>query len=82
MEYKHRIRLCAGTFVLHLVILLKEQSLLDCTNLFSSDDYERNDGIILEDFQKLKRWANYIALFAVSMENLKSLKYHTSWRKH
>ena len=29
--------------------------------------------IILKYFQLLNRWKNYIALFAVSMENLKNL---------
>ena len=43
--------------------LLKGKSLLDYTNLFSPDDYENNDKIILKDFQKLKELKNYIALF-------------------
>ena len=29
-----------------------------------------------------KKMKNYIALFAVSTENLKNLKYHISWKKH
>ena len=33
---------------------------------------------LLKYFQQLKRWENYIALFAVSTENLKNLKYHIS----
>ena len=56
--------------------LLKGNSLLDYTNLFSVSDYEKNDKIILKYLQKLKRWTNYIALFAISIENLKNLKYH------
>ena len=43
--------------------LLKGKSLLDYTSLFSPDDYENNDKIILKDFQKLKELKNYIALF-------------------
>ena len=31
--------------------MLKGKSLLDCTNLFSPNEYERNDKIILELFQ-------------------------------
>ena len=44
----------------------------------SPNDYVQNDQIILKDFQYLKRWKNYIALFVVSIENLKNLKYCTS----
>ena len=56
---------------------LKGESLLDYTNLFYPND-EKNDKIILKYFQLLKRWKNYIVLFAVSIEHLKNLKYHTS----
>ena len=51
------------TFVLDLLILL------DYTNLFSPNDYEKNDKVIYLYLY------NYIALFVVSIENLKSLKY-------
>ena len=57
--------------------MLKGKSLLDYTNLFSPNDYEKHDKKILRYFQQLKRWKNYIALFAVSKGNLKNLKYHT-----
>ena len=46
--------------------MLKCKSLLHYTNLFSPNDYEENDNKILKYFQSLK---NYIALFAVSIEN-------------
>ena len=58
--------------------MLKGKRLLDCTNLFSPNDYEKNDKIMLKQFQYLKRWKDYVALFAVSIENLKNLKDHTS----
>ena len=58
--------------------MLKGKCFFDYTNLFSPNDYEKNDEIMLKYFQQLKRWKNYIALFAVSIENLKNLKYHTS----
>ena len=61
--------------------MLKGESLLDYTNLFSPNDYEKNNKIILKYFQWLKRSANYIASFAVSIENLENLKYHTSYEK-
>ena len=57
--------------------ILKCKSLLDYTNLLSPNDYKKNDKIILKYFQLLKRWKNYTVLFAVSIENLKNLKYHT-----
>ena len=58
--------------------MLKGKCLFDYTNLFSPNDYEKNDEIMLKYFQQLKRWKYYIALFAVSIESLKNLKYHTS----
>ena len=36
--------------------MLKGKSLLDKTNLFSPNDYENNDKIILKYFQQLKKW--------------------------
>ena len=58
--------------------MLKGKSLLDCTNLFSPNEYEKNDKIMLEQFQCLKRWKDYVALFAISIKNLKNLRDHTS----
>ena len=58
--------------------MLKGNSFLDYTNLFSPSDYEKNDKIILKFFQQLKKWKNYIVLFSVNIKNLKNLKYHTS----
>ena len=62
--------------------MLKSRSLLDYANLFSPNDYEKNDKLILKYFQELKRREKYIALFVVCIENLKNLKYHTSQKKH
>ena len=47
--------------------IIKNKSLLDFTNLFSPNDYEKNDNIKLKYFQDLKRWKNHIVLFAVSI---------------
>ena len=58
--------------------MLRRKSLVDYTNLFSPNYHEKNDKIVLKNFQLLKRWKNCIALFAVNIENLKNLKYHTS----
>ena len=53
--------------------MLKGKSFLDYVNLFSPNDYEKNDKLIVKYFQQLKRWTNYIALFVVSIENFKNL---------
>ena len=62
---------------------VKDKSLLDCTNLFSASEYEKNYKIILKYFSLTKRlrWKNHVALFVVSIENLKNLKYQTSTKK-
>ena len=64
--------------------------MLDYTNLFSPNEYEKSHKIILVYFQKLKnyfwekilkslRWEKCMCkiLSAKSIENLKSLKHHT-----
>ena len=60
--------------------MLKGKNLLDYTNLLSPNDYEKNDKIMY--FQELKRRKNYIALFAVSAEYLKILKYQRFSKKY
>ena len=57
------------TFVLDLLILC----LLENTYLFSPEDYEKNDKIILKYFQQLKRSKICIALFVANIENLRNL---------
>ena len=52
--------------------------MLRYTNLFSPNDYEENEIILLKTFsitEKIKK--NYIALFAVNIEHLENLKHHT-----
>ena len=67
-----------GYFCIRLIdFMLKGTSLLDYKNLFSPNDYEKNDKIILKYFQQIKRLKDYIALFVVSMKNLKNLTHHT-----
>ena len=50
--------------------MLKGKSLLDYTNLFSPNEYEKNDKIILTVILKMKK---YIVLYVVSIKNLKNL---------
>ena len=59
-----------GYFCIGFVdFMLKDKSLLDYTNLFFPNDCEKNNNkIMLKYFQQLKRWKNYIALFAVSIQ--------------
>ena len=54
--------------------IIKGRRLLNYTNLFSPDDYGENDKIIL-NYSIIKNILCHIALFAVSIENLKNLKY-------
>ena len=46
-------------FCIELInFMLKGKSVLEYTNLFSRNDCEKNDKIILKYLQKLKRWKN------------------------
>ena len=56
--------------------ILKSKSLLDDTNLFSPNQYEKNDKIISKYFRQLKtiKWKKSIALGVTNIENLKILK--------
>ena len=67
--------MCGYFWIGFIDFMLKGKSLLDYTSLFSPNDYEKNDKIIIKYFQN---WKNYIAIFAVTIENLKKLKYHAS----
>ena len=65
--------------------ILKGKSLLEYTNLFSLNKYEKNEKIILKFFQQILkrlRWKKSIVLFLVSIENYKILKYDTFSKKH
>ena len=65
-----------GYFCIGFIDFMLKKSLLDYTNLFSPNEYDKNDKIILQYFEL------YIALFVLSIENLKNLKYHTSSKNH
>ena len=70
--------MCGYFWIGFIDFMLKGKSLLDYTSLFSPNDYEKNDKIIMKIFSKLKEWKNYITIFAVTIENLKKLKYQAS----
>ena len=52
--------------------MLKGKSLLEYTNLFSPNEYEKNDKIIIiKYFQQNLNKLKYVAMFAINIENLK-----------
>ena len=71
--------MCRQICIGFIDFMLNGKSLLDYTNLFSSNEYEKNDKMILTVILKMKKC---IALYVVSIKNLKNLKYHTSQKKH
>ena len=75
--------MCGYFCIGFLDFMLESKILLDYINLFCPNEYKENDRIKLEYFQYLKRlrWKKSIGLFAVSIENLKTLKYHTFLKK-
>ena len=56
--------------------MFKGKSLLEYTNLFSPNDYEKNDKIISKYFQWSLNKLKLIAMFAINIENFKKIKYH------
>ena len=56
MVYKHTIRIMRGYVLIGFIsFMLKGKRFLDYTNLFSPNDYEKNDKKILKSFQYIKR---------------------------
>ena len=67
----------SGCFCIGFVdFMLKGKSLLEYTNLFSPNEYKKNDKIILQYFQQNLDKLKCIVMFATNLENLKKLKYH------
>ena len=61
--------------------MLKGGSLLQYTNLFSPNEYKKNDKVILKYFQKILKKLKCIVILAINIENLRKLKYHIFSRK-
>ena len=81
----YRIQTCnlirCGYFCIGFIdFTLKGKSLLNYTSLFSPNEYEKNDKIF--SVTKKLKWKKSIALFVVSIKNLKLPKYHTFSKKH
>ena len=53
--------------------MLKGKRFLDYTNLFSPNDFEKNDKIILKYFQQNLNKLKCIVMFAINIEHLKKL---------
>ena len=69
-----------GCFCIGFIdFMLKGKSLLGYINLFSPNEYKKNDKIILKYFQNN---LNKFKMFAVNIENFKKLKYHIFLKKH
>ena len=63
--------------------MLKGKSLLEYTNLFSPNEYEKNDRIILKCFKyilKRLKWKKSLVLLREIKKKLRTLKYHTFWK--
>ena len=62
--------MCRYFCIAFIDFMLKGESLLDYTNLFSPNKYEKNNKIILKYLQQLNklRWKYDIALFVLSIE--------------
>ena len=59
-----------------------DKSLLECTNLFSPNYYEKNDKIILKHFHANLNKLKCIVILAKNMNNLKKRKYHIFLKRH
>ena len=62
--------------------MLKGKSLFEYTNVFSPNEYKKNDKIILTYFQYNLNKLKCMVMFAINIENLKKLKYHISYIKN
>ena len=61
--------------------MLKGKSLLEETNLFSPNDYGKNNKIILKYFQFNPNKLKCFVMFVINIENFKKLKYHIFLKK-
>ena len=62
--------------------MLKGKSLLEYTNLFYPNDYEKNEKVILKYFQQNLNKLKCIVMFVINIEDLKNLKISYIFKKH
>ena len=71
-----------GYFCIRFIdFMLKGENLLQYTNLFSPNEYKKNDKVILKYFQKILKKLKCIVILAINIENLRKLKYHIFSKK-
>ena len=61
---------------------LKGKSFLECTNLFSPNEYKKSNTKVYSKVLKKLQWKKFIVLLTVNIENLLTLKYHIFSKKH
>ena len=59
----------------------KGKRLLEYANLFSPNEYKKNDKTTLKYFQYNLNKLKYIVMFTINIENLKNLKYYIFFEK-
>ena len=65
-----------GYFFIGVIdFMLNIKGLLEYTNLFSPNDYEKSDETILQYFQYNLNKLKCIVMFVINKENLKNVKY-------
>ena len=61
---------------------LKDKSILEYTNLFFPDEYEKNDNIILKSFHECLNKLKCIVVFTINVENIRKIKILFIFKKH
>ena len=68
--------MCGYFFIGSIDFRLKGKSLLEYIILKSPNEYEKNDKIMLKNFQQNLNKLKCLVILAINTENLKKLKYH------
>ena len=68
-----------GSFCIGFIDFLLKK--LEYTNLFSPNEYKKNDKTTLKYFQYNLNKLKYIVMFTINIENLKNLKYYIFFEK-
>ena len=73
--------MCGYFFIGSIDFRLKGKSLLEYIILKSPNEYEKNDKIMLKNFQQNLNKLKCLVILAINTENLKKLKYHIFLKK-
>ena len=74
--------MCGYFFIGSIDFRLKGKSLLEYIILKSPNEYEKNDKIMLKNFQQNLNKLKCLVILAINTENLKKLKYHIFFKKN